>query len=78
MEDCHNKLQQLQWTEQGKEEDHAKDGKLSSRGLKCNGHKKQAGNSQRLSRMVDTCIGSQGPQWTVVLEVEEDEEEEEI
>lgn len=74
--DCHNKLQQLLWTEQGKED--AKDGELSSGGLKCNGNKKQAGNSQRLSGMEDTCFGSQGPQWTVVLGVEEGEEEEEI
>jgi hypothetical protein len=73
--DCHNKLQQLQWTEQGKEEDHAKDGELGLGGLKSNGNKKQAGNSQRLSGMEDTCIGSQGPQHTVVLEEEEEVEE---
>jgi len=77
--DCQNKLQQLQWTEQGKEEDCAKDGELRSRGLKCNRNKKQVGNSQRLSGMEVTCIGSQGPQQTVALEeedVEEGEEEE--
>jgi hypothetical protein len=50
---------------------------LSSRGLKCKGNKIQAGITQRLSGMEDTCIGSQGPQWTVVLEEDEVEEGEE-
>lgn len=80
--DCQNKLQHLQWKGQGKEEDHAKDGELSSRGLLYNGYKKQAGNSQRLSGMEDDCIGSQGPLRTVALKEEEvakgEEEEEEI
>jgi len=32
-EECRNKLQQLQWKEQGKEQDHAKDGGTSMKGI---------------------------------------------
>jgi hypothetical protein len=41
------------------------------------GNKKRARNGQRPSGMEEDCIGSQGPQSTVVLEDEEEEEEEE-
>jgi len=37
------------------------------------GIKKQVGNGQRSSRMEENFIGSQGQQWNVVLEKEEEE-----
>jgi hypothetical protein len=43
------------------EEDHVKMERRGSRGLKYNGNKKQAGNSQRLLGVEEDCIGSQGP-----------------
>jgi hypothetical protein len=64
-----NKLQQLQWEDKGMEEDHVKDAQTRVKGLKYNGNKKQAGNGQRPLGMEEDCTGSQGSQWTVLLEM---------
>jgi len=41
------------------------------RGRECSGNQKQVGNGQRLSGMEEDCMGSQGPEWTVVLKKKE-------
>ena len=49
-----------------------KGGETSFRGLRCNGNNKQAGNSQRPLGIADDYVGSQSPQRTVLVEVEEE------
>jgi hypothetical protein len=66
---CQNKLQQLQWKEQGKEGDCIKDGEMSLKRIYIQ-HEKQIGNSQRPSGMKEDCTGSQGPQHTAAVEDE--------
>ena len=63
--ECQNKLQQLKWKEEVKEEDQYKMERWGWRRLKNNRNKKQAGNCQRQSGMEEDYIGSQVPQQTV-------------
>ena len=46
--------------------------------FKCNGRKIQAGNGQRLSGIEEDCVGRRGTERTVVREVGEGAEEEEV
>jgi hypothetical protein len=52
-------MQLLGWKEQGKEEDHIRDGGTKMKRIKSNGNKKQAGNGQRLLGMEEDCSGCQ-------------------
>jgi hypothetical protein len=52
-----------------KEDDHVDDGLMRlKKGSEDDGNKKLVYIGQRREGIEDVCIGSQGPQWTVVLE----------